>query len=115
MRLNRLAPRVATHRQARIPSPQAAPGATEMERGRAWMAKRERVALRYGYRCASCGLVLLPGRWECDHIIPREQGGSNDETNLQSLCAWTDESGRKRGCHADKTAAEAAERSKSGR
>ena len=67
-----------------------------MERGRAWMAKRERVALRFGYRCAGCGLVLLKGRWQCDHIVPREQGGSNDESNLQPLCTTP--------CHEAKTA-----------
>lgn len=77
-------------------------GATDMERGRAWMSKRERVAQRYGYRCAACGLVLLPGKWDCDHIIPRERGGSNDESNLQPLC--------KRPCHEAKTAREAADR-----
>ena len=104
MRLNRLGPKVAVHRQPRIPAPQAAPGATEMERGRAWMAKRERVALRYGYRCASCGLVLLPGGWECDHIVPREQGGSNDESNLQPMC--------KEPCHRLKSASEAECRAK---
>lgn len=77
-------------------------GATEMERGSAWMSKRERVAQRHGYKCAACGLVLQPGRWECDHIIPREQGGSNDEGNLQPLCT--------RPCHEAKTAREAADR-----
>ncbi len=77
-------------------------GATEMERGRAWMAKRDRVALRHGWKCAACGLVLRAGGWECDHIVPREQGGTNDESNLQPLCT--------RPCHEAKTAAEAATR-----
>lgn len=77
-------------------------GATEMERGRGWMAKRDRVALRYNYRCADCGLALLPRAWECDHIIPRERGGSNDELNLQPLCTTP--------CHAAKTAREAGNR-----
>lgn len=75
-----------------------------MERGSGWMAKRERVALRYGHHCAACGLILLKGRWECDHIVPREQGGSNDESNLQPLC--------KVPCHRAKTDAEAAARAK---
>jgi 5-methylcytosine-specific restriction endonuclease McrA len=81
---------------------QAKAGTTEMERGRAWMAKRERVALRYHYLCAGCGLVLQKGEWECDHIVAREQGGSNNESNLQPLC--------KDPCHKAKTAREASAR-----
>ena len=73
-----------------------------MERGGAWMAKRERVALAHNYRCAMCGLLWLPHRGHIDHIIPREQGGSNDESNLQPLCIEP--------CHAIKTASEAKHR-----
>lgn len=72
-----------------------------MERGRAWMAKRERVALRHNYLCAACGLIWRKDRDQIDHIIPREQGGSNDESNLQPLCDP---------CHKGKTKREAAER-----
>lgn len=115
MGLTTLKPRLATLKTDKVKVLEPKAGATQMERGRAWMSKRERVAQRFGYRCAECGLVLMPGKWECDHIVPREQGGSNDESNLQSLCAWTDEFGRKRGCHVEKTAKEAAERSKSWR
>lgn len=79
-------------------------GATQMERGGSWMAKRERVAMRHGYRCAACDRVLMPGQWECDHIIPREQGGSNDESNLQPLCQVP--------CHQNKTAQEAKARNR---
>ncbi|ARU06744.1 hypothetical protein CCO03_08700 [Comamonas serinivorans] len=75
-----------------------------MERGSGWMAKRERVALRHGYRCAACDRVLMPGAWECDHIVPREQGGSNAESNLQPLC--------KDPCHREKSAREAHQRAK---
>lgn len=78
-------------------------GTTEMERGRAWMAKRERVALAYNYRCAMCGKVWVSSRDHIDHKVPREQGGSNDESNLQPLCEVP--------CHAEKTAAEAKARS----
>lgn len=73
-------------------------GATPMERGRSWMNKRERVALRYRYRCAKCGMPWVSSRDHIDHIVPREQGGSNDESNLQPLCDVP--------CHAEKTAAE---------
>lgn len=82
-------------------------GATPMEGGSAWMAKRHRVAERYGYRCANCGAVWVSTRDEIDHIVPRERGGSNDESNLQPLCNHP--------CHAEKTAREAAERARGGR
>jgi 5-methylcytosine-specific restriction protein A len=108
--LKTLKPRVQTLRPDRIRTLDIKAGATEMERGRAWMAKRQRVALAHGYRCAACGLVLMPGkladgrsRWQCDHVIPREQGGSNDESNLQPLCTTP--------CHEEKSAREAQARS----
>lgn len=37
---------------------------------------------------------------ECDHIIPKHKGGTDDQANLQMLCSP---------CHADKTQKEAAE------
>jgi 5-methylcytosine-specific restriction endonuclease McrA len=100
-----LKPRLGTLKTTRAPILETKAGTTEMERGRAWMAKRERVARRFGHLCAACGLILLKGKWECDHIIPREQGGSNDEVNLQPLC--------KVPCHSDKTARE--QRARNGR
>ena len=47
---------------------------------------------------------------EVDHRTPLEQGGSNEDSNLQLLCAWVDEHGVKRGCHAEKTREEAQKR-----
>lgn len=73
-------------------------GTTERMRGRAWMEARKRIGLRDRYQCAACGLVRLDH--EVDHRIPLEQGGSNEDVNLQLLCAGP---GR---CHAAKTAAE---------
>ena len=104
-RLTTLKPRLQTINTSRVPVLLIKAGSTEMERGRAWMAKRHRVALAYGYRCAKCSGVWLSSRDHIDHIIPREQGGSNDESNLQPLCAEP--------CHAEKTAAEA--RARAGR
>lgn len=103
MGLQTLKPRLSTLKTDKVKVLEPKAGATQMERGRAWMSKRERVAQRFGYRCAECGLVLMPGKWECDHIVPREQGGSNDEANLQSLCVP---------CHQAKTAREAKARAK---
>ncbi len=38
---------------------------------------------QYGNRCLACG---ADGPLTVDHIVPLEQGGSNDITNLQPLC-----------------------------
>lgn len=77
-------------------------GATERPRGEAWQNTRARIARRDGYVCAKCGRAWLPSRDHVDHRIPLEQGGSNDDSNLQLLCDTP--------CHAEKTAAEAAAR-----
>jgi 5-methylcytosine-specific restriction protein A len=99
MGLQTLKPRLGTVDTRRVPTLETKAGATPMERGRAWMDKRERVAKAHGYRCAKCGKVWVSARDHIDHIVPREQGGSNDESNLQPLCDVP--------CHAEKTAAEA--------
>lgn len=41
---------------------------------------------------------------DVDHRIPLEQGGSNEDDNLQLLCSGPD------GCHARKTKSEAKQR-----
>jgi len=46
----------------------------------------------------SCGRAWLPWRDQVDHRVPLEQGGGNDDVNLQLLCD---------DCHKIKTAAEA--------
>lgn len=102
MALTTLKPRLGTLSASRAPMLEAKAGTTEMERGRAWMAKRQRVALAHGYQCAGCGRAWLSHKDQIDHRIPREQGGSNEESNLQPLCNE---------CHQAKTAAEAKARS----
>lgn len=79
-------------------------GTTPRIRGNAWMATRRRVLLRDGYTCQGCGLVRMDN--EVDHRVPLEQGGTNDDDNLQTLCGGPD------GCHTRKTAVEAAQRAK---
>ena len=65
---------------------------------------RLRVFNRLGGRCAKCTRKILSGdSWQCDHIIPLIQGGSNSENNLQPLCAH---------CHRSKTNAEVSEKSR---
>lgn len=70
------------HHPNRIPLP---PG---------WNRLRRR-HLRHEPACRTCGQPAT----DVDHIIPRSQGGSDADWNIQSLCAVH---------HAEKTAAEAA-------
>lgn len=44
---------------------------------------RQAVYLRDGFRCLHCG---SPEGLSLDHIYPWSLGGSDDETNLQTLC-----------------------------
>jgi 5-methylcytosine-specific restriction protein A len=108
MKLQRLPNRLASIATTRLPTLQTKAGATPRIRGDAWMATRRRVMQRDKYTCACCGAIRMDH--ECDHVVPLEQGGSNDDSNLQLLCAWVDEHGVKRGCHAEKTRKEAQER-----
>jgi 5-methylcytosine-specific restriction endonuclease McrA len=62
---------------------------------RSWSADDKRlVGARASWRCESCE-SLLPASFECDHVVPLEDGGADDiESNSQALCNR---------CHADKT------------
>lgn len=108
MKLQRIPNRLASITTTRLPTLQTKAGATPRIRGDAWMATRRKVMQRDKYTCAGCGLIRMDH--EVDHVVPLEQGGSNDLENLQLLCAWFDASGVKQGCHAAKTKAEAKER-----
>jgi len=60
-----------------------------------WFAIRKRILLRDAYQCKSCGRICQQkGEAHVDHIIPRDQGGSDEGSNLQVLC---------RSCHSRKT------------
>lgn len=63
-------------------------GTAEWKRIRASVKKRDR------YRCIdpNCQTPLrgIGGRIIVDHIVERRNGGSNDETNLRSLCPACD-------------------------
>lgn len=45
-------------------------------------------------RCESCSTPLLPGEWECDHVVALKDGGGNNIENLRVLC---------KPCHRSKT------------
>lgn len=49
-------------------------------------AVRDYVFRRDQYRCQSCGYFQTEALLQVDHIIPLAQGGSNDLSNLQTLC-----------------------------
>jgi 5-methylcytosine-specific restriction enzyme A len=61
---------------------------------RNWALIRRRILRRDGYACCVCGAKAN----HVDHIIPAVEHGSDDDSNLQSLCSRH---------HAEKTSAEA--------
>jgi 5-methylcytosine-specific restriction protein A len=104
MALATLKPRLGTASLDRTPVLQVKAGTVERQRGRGWMATRERVAQRHGYRCAKCGAVWVSSRDHIDHIVELADGGTNDDSNLQPLCDVP--------CHKAKTDAEARARAR---
>ena len=74
--------------------------------GRPWRRKRQRVFERDSYLCQMCasnGVITAielsgPNGGVCDHIKPKAEGGTDDESNLQTLC---------QGCDREKTKEEA--------
>lgn len=64
-------------------------------RGRGWAKRRRVVFVRDNYTCQLCRKVT--NRPECDHIKPLVAGGSDELSNLQTLCPP---------CHQAKTAAD---------
>ena len=47
---------------------------------------RYRILTRARFRCELCGISAEDKALEVDHIVPRNKGGSDDESNLQALC-----------------------------
>ena len=47
---------------------------------------RQFVLQRDDYQCKSCGKTQQQTQLTIDHIIPLAKGGSNDISNLQTLC-----------------------------
>ena len=47
---------------------------------------RKYVFERNNYQCQSCGKTFQETQLSIDHIIPLAKGGSNDISNLHTLC-----------------------------
>jgi 5-methylcytosine-specific restriction protein A len=49
---------------------------------------REKIFERNNYQCQSCQKIDITAKsLQIDHIIPLAQGGTNDMSNFQTLCA----------------------------
>ena len=62
-----------------------------------WRAKRMRVLVRDAFACKDCGLVVSDREAHADHVIPLEEGGSDDDSNIVCRCVR---------CHSRKTIGE---------
>lgn len=52
--------------------------------GRPWRRIKKQVHERDQWICCRCGMITM--NLECDHIVNKAQGGTDDLENLQSLC-----------------------------
>lgn len=120
-RLPRMAPRLTAARPVLIASSAVTPVRVDPATGQrrawadkgsrhergydaAWVRTTKRILKRDNYLCQEClrqgrmtPLKVRPRDHAVDHIIPKAQGGGNEDSNLQSLCAP---------CHDAKTARE---------
>lgn len=51
-----------------------------------WRARRERILVRDCFRCQVCRRVVSGRQAHVDHRLPLEDGGTDDDSNLQVLC-----------------------------
>lgn len=110
-RLKTLKPRIATKPLSRIKTSDPQPGESGWEArerlhgnrhqrgyGTAWDKLRIRILTRDKYLCQPCYQLGRPEpASQVDHIIPKAHGGTDDHSNLQSICT---------ACHKVKTARE---------
>ena len=54
---------------------------------KAWKALRLVVLRRDEWRCQICGKIVMGKEAQIDHIRAVQDGGSDDEKNLQTLCS----------------------------
>jgi 5-methylcytosine-specific restriction protein A len=60
------------------------PNAGQRGYGHSWRKIRERILERDGHTCRLCG---QPAN-QVDHVVPKHKGGTDDESNLVSLCTF---------------------------
>lgn len=68
--------------QPTLPKPEPAYG--QGRGGRPWRRLKQSVHVRDEWTCCKCGRVTMD--LECDHVVNKAQGGTDDMGNLQSLC-----------------------------
>src|ERR1017187_7412382 len=51
-----------------------------------WQEIRQVVLARDNYRCISCGEICQRGEADIHHVIPRSLGGTDEPSNLVTLC-----------------------------
>lgn len=81
-------------------APDNRPSAAKRGYDAPWRKRRLAIYVRDGGKCQAqgCGRIIgKKGEWHIDHITPRSAGGTEDDSNLQLLCA---------SCHSVKTARE---------
>ncbi|AXY57283.1 HNH endonuclease [Acinetobacter chinensis] len=65
-----------------LPKPEPAYG--QGRGGRPWRRLKQQVHERDEWECQQCGRITM--ELQCDHIVNKAQGGTDDLNNLQSLC-----------------------------
>ncbi len=83
------ASRSSRHRQAPTRKPKSTPiqPSPQATRSRHIPARIRYLVLKRDHnRCRCCGLTARETELQIDHIIPFSWGGSNDISNLQTLC-----------------------------
>lgn len=70
---------------SRVPKQEPDPRRPEEE---VWQALRQRVFEADGWRCQVTGCINSGGPLECHHIEPVSKGGSNEVSNLITLCLF---------------------------
>lgn len=62
-----------------------------------WRALRERILIRDAFTCRDCRRVVAGAAAHVDHVVPLQDGGTDDPSNLVCRCER---------CHGRKTRAE---------
>lgn len=98
-RLAVLPPRLASTNKATSWTTEGRASRHERGYGKEWDRLRKQILLRDGGLCLTCLREgVTTAAYAVDHVIPKTKGGTDDETNLASIC---------RPCHSTKSAAEA--------